>query len=83
MFPTDAAAQECGMSRSEYEEFVYSACFLYDDDPVAKWSELRDNELTSDGLYRSVSPVYSNQCARTNLTRLALCRRSPDSLPVS
>jgi aminopeptidase len=39
VFPTDAAAQECGMSRSEYEEFVYSACFLNEDDPIAKWQE--------------------------------------------
>ena len=40
VFPTDAAAQECGMSRSEYEEFVYSACFLYEDDPIGRWCEL-------------------------------------------
>ncbi len=40
VFPTDAAAQECGMSKSEYEQFVYSACFLNDDDPIAKWKEL-------------------------------------------
>jgi aminopeptidase len=39
-FPTDAAAQECGMSKSEYEEFAYSACFLNDDDPIAKWHQL-------------------------------------------
>ena len=43
-FPTDAAAQECGMSRSEYEEFVYAACFLYDGDPVSKWCEIRDKQ---------------------------------------
>jgi aminopeptidase len=40
VFPTDAAAQACGMSRSEYEEFVYSACFLYEDDPVGEWKKL-------------------------------------------
>jgi len=40
VFPTDAAAQECGMSLSEYEQFVYSACFLDSDDPVAEWKEL-------------------------------------------
>jgi aminopeptidase len=40
VFPTDAAAQECGMSKSEYEKFVYSACFLNDDDPVEKWRQL-------------------------------------------
>lgn len=37
VFPTDAAAQECDMSKSEYEDFVFSACFLYEDDPIAKW----------------------------------------------
>ncbi len=44
VFPTDAAAQECGMSRAEYEEFVYSACFLYDEDPLDKWRQLRDGQ---------------------------------------
>jgi aminopeptidase len=39
-FPTHAAAQECGMSRSEYESFVFSACRLDRDDPVAAWKEL-------------------------------------------
>jgi aminopeptidase len=39
VFPTDAAAQECAMSKSEYEEFVYSACFLNEADPIAKWRQ--------------------------------------------
>ncbi len=43
-FPTDAAAQECGMSRDEYAAFVYSACFLYDADPIARWDELKKNQ---------------------------------------
>jgi len=42
VFPTDAAAQECGMSKEEYEHFVYSACFLLDDDPVEKWKEIEN-----------------------------------------
>jgi aminopeptidase len=44
VFPTDAAAQECGMSRSEYEEFVYSACFLYEDDPIDEWKKLEKKQ---------------------------------------
>jgi aminopeptidase len=44
VFPTDAAAQECGMSKSEYEEFVYSACFLNEADPIAKWHQLDKNQ---------------------------------------
>ena len=43
-FPTDAAAQECGMSTSEYSRFIYSACFLYDDDPIAKWKDLQKKQ---------------------------------------
>lgn len=46
VFPTDAAAQECGMSRSEYEDFVYSACFLYEDDPIDKWQKLEKKQQT-------------------------------------
>jgi aminopeptidase len=44
VFPTESAAQECGMSGSEYEKFVYSACFLYDDDPEASWKILHDKQ---------------------------------------
>lgn len=43
-FPTDAAAQECGMSLGEYEQFVFSACRLFDDDPVASWLRVRENQ---------------------------------------
>ncbi|HEW79010.1 MAG TPA: aminopeptidase [Phycisphaerales bacterium] len=45
-FPTDAAAQECGMSKSEYEEFICSACFLDEENPVAKWLELEKKQQT-------------------------------------
>ncbi|MEM7103105.1 MAG: aminopeptidase [Bacteroidota bacterium] len=40
-YPTIAYAQEAGMSLEEYEKFVYNACFLYEDDPVSKWLEVR------------------------------------------
>lgn len=40
-YPTDAAAQEAGMSLSDYEHFVYNACKLYDADPIASWLEVR------------------------------------------
>lgn len=44
VFPTKAAAAECGMSLSEYEDFVFRACLLYEDDPIAKWNQLKDNQ---------------------------------------
>lgn len=39
LFPTNALAQDAGMSLEEYERFVYDAMFLLDDDPVARWQE--------------------------------------------
>jgi aminopeptidase len=37
VFPTYASAQEADMSLRDYEEFVYGAGLLDEDDPVAKW----------------------------------------------
>jgi aminopeptidase len=37
MFPTHSAAQDAEMSLTEYEDFVYGAGHLDDDDPVAFW----------------------------------------------
>jgi len=42
--PTNSGAQEAGMSLNEYEDFVYSACFLNDDDPVASWKQLAQRQ---------------------------------------
>lgn len=43
-YPTDAAAQEAGMSLTEYQDFVYKACQLHHDDPRSKWLELREKQ---------------------------------------
>jgi aminopeptidase len=37
LFPTQAAAQDAGMSLTEFEDFVYAAGFLDRDDPVGEW----------------------------------------------
>lgn len=39
-FPTNGDAQNAGMSLEEYEDFVYAAGYLYEEDPVAKWQEM-------------------------------------------
>ena len=39
-FPTNALAQEAGMSLTDYAEFVFAAGLLDRDDPVAAWEEL-------------------------------------------
>jgi aminopeptidase len=40
LFPTNAYAQDTDMSLSDFEDFVYRACFLDDENPVALWQEL-------------------------------------------
>lgn len=40
MFPTNAYAQDAQMSLSDFEDFMYRACFLDDEDPVERWREL-------------------------------------------
>jgi aminopeptidase len=39
-YPTNASAQEAGLSLADYEEFVFAACFVDRDDPVAAWRDL-------------------------------------------
>lgn len=39
-FPTNALAQEAKMSLDEYTEFLINSCYLYLEDPVAKWKEI-------------------------------------------
>ena len=43
-YPTLASAQEAGMSLEEYQDFVYSACHLYSDDPAADWLNIRNEQ---------------------------------------
>ncbi len=40
LFPTQAYAQDAGMSLGEFEEFVYEACFLNSEDPAERWREV-------------------------------------------
>ncbi|HEU5382422.1 MAG TPA: aminopeptidase [Ktedonobacteraceae bacterium] len=40
LYPTEASAQDAEMSLSDFEDFCYRACFLDDEDPVARWKEL-------------------------------------------
>ena len=44
MFPTNAYAQDAEMSLSDFEAFVYRACFLDDEDPVARWQDLSQKQ---------------------------------------
>ncbi|GHO85551.1 aminopeptidase [Dictyobacter formicarum] len=41
LYPTQAHAMDAGMSLSEYEEFVFNAGLLDQDDPVAAWKKVQ------------------------------------------
>jgi aminopeptidase len=43
-FPTEAYAQDAGMSLSEYEDFVFNAMKLNEDNPAAAWIAQRDEQ---------------------------------------
>ncbi|AQT67573.1 Aminopeptidase 2 [Anaerohalosphaera lusitana] len=58
--PTNAAAQESGMSLDEYAEFVYSACYLNEDDPVAKWKQVNEQQqVICDRLNKATKIKYA------------------------
>jgi aminopeptidase len=40
LFPNHAFAQDAEMSLQDFEDFVFHACFLDEEDPVARWKEL-------------------------------------------
>ena len=51
LYPTNALAQEAGMSLTDYEQFVYGAMFLDRDDPIAEWQRFsRDQQAKVDYL---------------------------------
>jgi aminopeptidase len=39
-YPTQANAQNAGMTVEEYSNFIFDACCLYEDNPMEKWKEL-------------------------------------------
>ncbi len=43
-YPTQAGADDAELSLDEYEKFVFQSCYLYDENPVEKWLEVRRNQ---------------------------------------
>jgi len=40
-FPTASSAEQASKSLEEYEHFVFNACYLFEENPEAKWLEVR------------------------------------------
>ncbi len=57
-YPTQAAAQNAGMSLEEYEHFIYSACNLYDEDPQQAWLKRRKDQQKIVDLLNSRDTIH-------------------------
>ncbi len=44
LFPTEAYAQDAEMSLAEFEDFVYGTTFADQDDPIAAWNAVHDEQ---------------------------------------
>lgn len=44
LYPTDALAQNAGMASEDYENFVWKACKLFDENPIKSWQQLGQNQ---------------------------------------
>jgi aminopeptidase len=44
LFPTDAYAQDAGMSTPDFAEFVFRACKLHEPDPIAAWRKVYEDQ---------------------------------------
>ncbi|WP_303868691.1 aminopeptidase [Acetobacterium wieringae] len=44
LYPTASGAQEANMSLSDYEEFVFEACLLNGENPIAAWQKIHDDQ---------------------------------------
>lgn len=57
LFPTNALAQEAGMSLTEYQRFVFEAMFLNHDDPAAAWKAFSADQQRKADLMTGVSTL--------------------------
>ncbi len=61
VFPTQAAAQEASMSLKEYQDFVFNACNLLQEDPKQAWLKTREfQQRIVDYLNQREHIVYKN-----------------------
>ncbi|MFT4762785.1 MAG: aminopeptidase [Paraglaciecola sp.] len=57
-YPTQAAAQNAGMSLEEYEYFIFNACKLFEDDPIQAWLDVRKKQQRIVDLLNSREQVH-------------------------
>ena len=60
LFPTSAYAKEAGMSLSEYEDFVYHACHADEEDPIAYWESIKQEQAQAVNAFNGHKSVKLN-----------------------
>jgi len=68
LFPTEAYAQDAGMSLRDYQQFVIRACQLNHDDPVRFWQELDRWQTRLAELLMAGRELHFHTPAGTDLT---------------
>jgi len=58
LYPTNALAQDAGMSLEEYENFVYGSMFLFSEDPVKEWAKIHDFQETLINRLKTAEEVH-------------------------
>ena len=66
-YPTNAGAQEAGMSLEEYEQFIFNACKLYEDDPKAAWLKVRERQQAVVDFLNKANHVQY-KCGKTDIS---------------
>lgn len=57
-YPTQASAQNSGMSLDDFRRFVFDACRLYDEDPADSWLQVRKDQQRIVDHLNGVSEVH-------------------------
>jgi len=61
VFPCNALAQMAGMTLSNYTNFVFEACKLFEDDPISSWQKVRkEQQVIVDYLNNTNTVKYKN-----------------------
>ena len=56
-YPTHASAQEASMSLAEYEEFVFRACQVDQEDPVSRWRAMSEEQERIIGVVKEIDTL--------------------------
>jgi aminopeptidase len=57
LFPTDAYAQDAGMSLSQYQDFVYGAVHANEEDPIKFWKKVEADQQAAVNFMKGKSQV--------------------------